>query len=97
MFPTQNPAFPKGPSRLSSAFSDFDSPHPKPPVPTCGPPSLLGGNKGFPIILLILEYKTKWFLLMLWVLSEKTDADLFPTPVDLPQKISSPAENHQKS
>ena len=27
-------------------FSGTDSPHPKPPVPTCGPPSLLGGNKG---------------------------------------------------
>ena len=48
MFPTQNPAFPKGPSRLFSVFSDFDSPHPKPLVPTLGPPSLLGGNKGFP-------------------------------------------------
>ena len=29
-------------------FSDFDSPRPKPPVPTCGPPSLLVGNKSFP-------------------------------------------------
>ena len=42
MLPTQKPAFPKGPLRLSSDFSDFDSPHPKPPVPTCGPPRLLG-------------------------------------------------------
>ena len=48
MFPTQKGAFPKGPCRLCSVFSDFDSYRPKPPVPTCGPPSLLGGNKGFP-------------------------------------------------
>ena len=33
-------------SRLCSDFSDFDSPHPKPPVPTCGPHRLLGDFKG---------------------------------------------------
>ena len=49
MFPTQNPAFPRGPARLFSDFSDFDSPHPKPPVPNCGPPRLLGGWKGFAV------------------------------------------------
>ena len=34
----------------SSHLSPFYSPHPKPPIPTCGPPRLLGGFKGlFPI------------------------------------------------
>ena len=35
--------FPKGACRLCSVFSDFDSPHPKLPVPTCGPPTCLVG------------------------------------------------------
>ena len=30
----------------SRHFSPFYSPHPKPPVPTCGPARLLGGFKG---------------------------------------------------
>ena len=34
--------------------------------------------KVFPIILLILEHKIKWFLSIFGVLSEKTDADLYP-------------------
>ena len=46
MLPTQNPAFAEVPSRLSSDFSDFDSSHSKPPVPTCGPPGVLGGFEG---------------------------------------------------
>ena len=33
----------------------------------------------FPIILLILDHKIKWFLLIFWVLSEKTDVDLLAT------------------
>ena len=45
MFPAQNPAFPKGPSRLFSDFSDFDSPPKNPSFPTC-PSRLLGGFKG---------------------------------------------------
>ena len=30
----------------------------------------------FPIILLILQHKIKWFLLIFWVFSEKTDAGI---------------------
>ena len=75
MFPTQNPTFPKEPSRLSSVFGDFDSPQPKPPVPTCGPPSMLGGNTGFPHHFIDTGAKM-WFLYIFWVFSGKTDADL---------------------
>ena len=41
---------------------------------TC-PSRLLAGNKGFPIILLILEHKIQWFLLIFWVFSRKNDAE----------------------
>ena len=34
----------------------------------------LGGNKGSPHHLLILEHKIKWFLLIFWEFSGKNDA-----------------------
>ena len=47
--PHPKPSIPQRvPSRLFSVLSDFDSPHLKPPVPTCGPLSLSDGNNGFP-------------------------------------------------
>ena len=74
--PTQNSAFPKGPSRLSGVFSNFDSPHPNPRFPPAVPLACWVVIRVFTIILLMLEHKIKWFLLIFWVFSGETDADL---------------------
>ena len=49
-----------------------------PRFPPVVPLACSGVIRVFLIILLILEHKIKWFLLIFWILSEKTDADLFP-------------------
>ena len=48
---------------------------PKTPSFPTGPASLLGVLKVFPHILLILEHKILWFLLIFWVFSRKNDAE----------------------
>ena len=75
MFPTQNPAFPKGPSRLFCDFSNFDSPHPKPPVSQRVPLDCWVVLRDY----LVLKCLVLWCFTSVWVIfDEKVDADLSP-------------------
>ena len=77
MFPTQNPAFPKGPSRLLCDFSDFDSPRPKTPVSRV-PLDYWGVLRDYLVLICLVLWCFTIFRVIFDEKSEKVDVALSP-------------------